>query len=103
MAMGPSRLQRLAVGDWRLAAVGSWRLVAVGGWRLVVPGGCPEGMSLRKEKKSGFRKPALRGGQRIGEGDPGLCRGRGTRGDCWAVKEAVLVVTNAVGRGLEGV
>ena len=57
MVMGPSLLQRLAVGGWRLAvggwrlAVGEWRrLVAVGGWplavgggwwRLAVPGGCP--------------------------------------------------------------
>ena len=30
--MGPSLLQRLAVGSWQLVAVG-------GGWRLVVPGG----------------------------------------------------------------
>ena len=48
--MGPSLLQRLAVGGWRLAVGGGWRLVAVGGWwrlaavggwRLAVPGGCP--------------------------------------------------------------
>ena len=47
MVMGPSLLQRLAVGGWRLVgiggwllmAVGRWQLVAVGGWRLVVPGG----------------------------------------------------------------
>ena len=34
MVMGPSLLQRLAVGGW-------WRLAVGGGWRLVVPGGCP--------------------------------------------------------------
>ena len=46
--MGPSLLQRLAVGGswrfvvgggwWWLAAVGGWRLVAVGGWSLAVDG-----------------------------------------------------------------
>ena len=36
MAMGPSLLQKLAVGSsWRLAVGGWWRL-AVGGWRLAV-------------------------------------------------------------------
>ena len=44
--MGPSLLQRLAVGGWQLAAVGGWRLVAVGSWHLVILGavlkGCPE-------------------------------------------------------------
>ena len=62
MVIGPSLIQRLAVGGWRLAtvgggwclavagcwlvvvggwrlaAVGSWRLLAVGGWRLAVGG-----------------------------------------------------------------
>ena len=68
MVMGPSLLQKLAVGAWwqlavdggwcrlvvdggwwvaggggwqRLAVGGGWRLAVVGGWRLVVPGGCP--------------------------------------------------------------
>ena len=40
LVMGPSVLQRLAVGSWWwLAAVGGWRLVTVGGWRLVAFGG----------------------------------------------------------------
>ena len=37
LVMGPSLLQRLAVGGWqRLAAVGGWRLVVGGGWRLAL-------------------------------------------------------------------
>ena len=40
MVMGPSLLQRLAVGGWwRLAAVGGWRLVVGEGWRRLVVGG----------------------------------------------------------------
>ena len=48
MVVGPSLVQRLAVGGWWLVAFGGWwglvvgswwRLAAVGGWRLVVPGG----------------------------------------------------------------
>ena len=43
MVLGPSLLQRLAVGGgwWGLAVVGGWRLAAVGGgwWGLAVVGG----------------------------------------------------------------
>ena len=61
MDMGPSLLQSLAVGSWRLAVGGGSRLVAVGGgWRLAVGG--PWGLSLRavlSKKKIGFLRTAL--------------------------------------------
>ena len=51
MVLGPSQLQRLAVGGWRLVVGSGWQLAAVGsGWRLAVGGwwsleavlrGCP--------------------------------------------------------------
>ena len=53
MVMGPSRLERLAVGGWRLVAVG-------GGWRLAVGG--PWVLSLRavlNKKKDGFLRTAV--------------------------------------------
>ena len=37
MVMGPSLLQRLAVGSWLLVVGGGWRL-AVGSWQLAVGG-----------------------------------------------------------------
>ena len=42
VVMGPSLLQRLVVGGWRLVVGGGWRRLAVGGWRLVVPRGRPQ-------------------------------------------------------------
>ena len=50
MVMGPSLLQRLAVGGWWMVAVGGWRL-AVGGWRLVAvlaKLSCPHKTCLRR-------------------------------------------------------
>ena len=69
MVMGPSLLQRLAVGGWRLAAVGGWWELAVGGgwWRLAVSGrwslgtvlqGCP---SHKKKNLGSSGQPWGRG------------------------------------------
>ena len=40
MLMGPSLLERLAVGGWWGLAVGGWRLAVGGGWRVAAVGRC---------------------------------------------------------------
>ena len=41
---------------WRLVVGRRWRLAVGGSWRLVVPGGCPEKLSLTKNKIIGLLK-----------------------------------------------